>query len=83
MAHALLANTLHALNHHSEAKIHHKKSISLDEDYAAHYFNYANTLYDLEEVDEALEMYKKAYMLDDSLEVAKNMIEELESKKSN
>jgi tetratricopeptide (TPR) repeat protein len=80
MAHALLANTLHTLNQHSEAKIHHKKSIALDAEYAPHYFNYANTLYDIKENSEALEMYKKAYALDNTLEIAKDMIAELETK---
>ncbi len=80
MAHVLLANALHKLGEESKAEIHHKKAIELDPEYAPHYFNYANTLYDLKRYDEALEAYKKAYELDSSIEVAKEMIEELEAK---
>ena len=79
MAHALLANTLHKLDDEAGAQEHHEKAISLDPDYAPHHFNYANTLYDLDRKNEALIGYKKAYALDDSLNVAKEMIEKLES----
>jgi len=79
MAHALLANALHKLNDEAGAEKEHEKAISLDPEYAPHYFNYANTLYDLGRKEEALIGYKKAYELDDSIEVAKEMIEKLES----
>ena len=79
MAHALLANALHQLKEESRAEIHHEKAIKLDPDYAPHYFNYANTLYDLGRKQEALAGYKKAYELDPTIEVAKEMIEKLES----
>jgi len=79
MAHALLANALHKLGDESGAEKHHEKAIALDPDYAPHHFNYANTLYDLGRTDEALAEYKKAYELDNSIEVAKEMIEKLEA----
>jgi tetratricopeptide (TPR) repeat protein len=78
MAHALLANALHKLGDEEGAEKHHEKAIVIDPDYAPHHFNYANTLYDLERKKEALIGYKKAYELDDSLTVAKEMIEKLE-----
>ena len=79
MAHALLANAMHKLDDEAGAEKHHEKAIELDPEYAPHHFNYANTLYDLGRKDEALVGYKKAYELDDSIEVAKEMIEKLES----
>ena len=42
-----------------------------------HYYNYVNTLYDLDRKDEALVAYKKAYELDDSLDSAAEMITKL------
>lgn len=79
MAHALLANALHKLGDESGAEKHHEKAIALDPDYAPHHFNYANTLYDIGRKKEALTGYKKAYELDNSIEVAKEMIEKLEA----
>ncbi len=79
MAHALLANALHKLDDEEGAGKHHERAIAIDPDYAPHHFNYANTLYDLGRSKEALVGYKKAYELDDSLEVAKEMIEKLEA----
>ncbi len=79
MAHALLANAMHKLGDESGAEKHHEKAIAIDPDYAPHHFNYANTLYDLGRKKEALIGYKKAYELDDSIEVAKEMIEKLEA----
>jgi len=78
MAHALLANALHKLGDEEGAEKHHEKAILLDPTYAPHHFNYANTLHDLGRNKEALAGYKKAYELDDSIEVAKEMIEKLE-----
>ena len=77
MAHALLANVLHKLKDEKGAEKHHEQAIILDPEYAPHHFNYANTLYDLDRKKEALVGYKKAYELDSSLEVAKEMIDEL------
>ena len=79
MAHALLANALHKLDDEEGAEKHHERAIAIDPEYAPHHFNYANTLYDLGRSKEALVGYKKAYELDDSLEVAKEMIEKLEA----
>jgi len=79
MAHVSLANVLHKLGDESGAEKHHERAIAIDPDYAPHHFNYANTLYDLGRSKEALVGYKKAYELDDSLEVAKEMIEKLEA----
>jgi tetratricopeptide (TPR) repeat protein len=77
MAHALLANVLHKLDDEAGAEKHHEKAITLDPEYAPHHFNYANTLYDLGRKKEALVGYSKAYELDDTLEVAKEMISKL------
>ncbi len=79
MAHDLLANALHKLGDEEGAEMHHEKAIALDPEYAPHHFNYANTLYDLGRKKEALVGYKKAFELDESLTVAKEMIEKLES----
>lgn len=78
MAHVLLANVLHKLEDEAGAQKHHEQAISLDPDYAPHHFNYANTLYDLDRKKEALVGYKKAYELDSTLDVAKEMIAKLE-----
>ena len=77
MAHDLLANALHKLGEDEAAQKHHEKAIEIDPDYAPHHFNYANTLYDLKDNKGALLEYKKAYALDNSLDVAKEMINKL------
>lgn len=79
MAHALLANVLHKLDDEEGAEKHHEEAINLDPEYAPHHFNYANTLYDLGRTKEALVGYTKAYELDDTLAVAKEMMEKLGS----
>ena len=78
LTHNLLANTLHKLNEDEDAIKHHEIAINLDKDYAPYYYNYANTLYDLGRLSEALSLYKKALELDPSLEDAKKMIREIE-----
>jgi tetratricopeptide (TPR) repeat protein len=79
IAHASLANVYHKLNENELALHHHRKSVEIDGHYAPHYFNYANTLYDLSVKNEALEYYKKAYALDSSLDEAMRMMKELSS----
>jgi len=79
MAHVLLANVLHKLGDEEGAARHHERAIVLDPEYAPHHFNYANTLYDLGRKEEALTEYKKAYEIDDTLDVAKEMIDKLGS----
>ncbi len=54
---------------------YHKKAIEIDEDYAPHYFNYANTLYDIGEPSKALDKYRQAYATDSSLKEQKEMID--------
>ncbi|MBD3788934.1 MAG: tetratricopeptide repeat protein [Campylobacterales bacterium] len=83
LAHASLANVLHKIGgREEEALIHHQRAIQLDVSYAPHYFNYANTLYDLGRKEEALEAYKKAYELDGALQEAKEMIDQLSGGKN-
>jgi len=77
MAHAMLANVLHRLGEDDLSDTHHLRAIALDPEYAPHYFNYANTLYELEKREEALVQYQKAYTLDNSLDTAKEMITKL------
>ena len=77
MAYAQFANVLHKLSDEEGAIKNHKKSIELDPQYAPHYFNYANTLYDLGKLEEALAQYTNAYKLDNTITVAKEMIEKL------
>lgn len=77
MAHDLLANTLHKLGEDAVAEKHHERAIELDPEHAPHHFNHANTLYDLGRKKEALAGYRKAYELDNTLTVAKEMIEKL------
>jgi tetratricopeptide (TPR) repeat protein len=77
MAHALLANVLHELKDETNAEKHHEQAIILDPEYAPHHFNYANTLYDLGRSKEALVGYTKAYELDETIEVAKEMMDKL------
>jgi tetratricopeptide (TPR) repeat protein len=60
----------------------HKQAISLDAHYAPHFFNYANTLYDLGKLDEAKQNYQKALELDDGLEEAQAMIDKIDSKEA-
>jgi len=79
MANASLANVLHKLNENEEAEKYHEIAIMLDPDYAPHHFNYANTLYDLGRKDEALIGYKKAYELDSTIDIAKEMIIKIEA----
>ena len=74
MGHAMLANVLHHLEEDDLAVTHHLRAIALDPEYAPHYFNYANTLYELGRKEEALVQYQKAYTLDNTLDAAKEMI---------
>jgi tetratricopeptide (TPR) repeat protein len=74
MGHVMLANVLHRLEEDELAEIHHLRAIALDPEYASHYFNYANTLYELGREEEALVQYQKAYTLDNTLDAAKEMI---------
>jgi tetratricopeptide (TPR) repeat protein len=77
MAHVLLANVYHKLDDNESSLKHHKIAIELDAKYAPHYYNYANTLYDMNHKVEALTLYKQAFELDSSMEEAKKMIQEL------
>jgi len=77
IAHASLGNIYHKLDENELSLHHHRKSIEIDDQYAPHYFNYANTLYDLSQKEQALAYYKKAYELDASIEEALRMIKEL------
>ena len=77
MAHGALANILHKLGESELAKKHHLQAIELDSTFAPHQFNYANTLYDLDEKDEALKYYKATLALDATLEEADKMVKEL------
>jgi len=77
MAQAMQANVLHRLGDNDKALEHHALSVKLDPEYASHYFNYANTLYEMKREQEALVHYEKAYTLDSSLVDAKKMIEKL------
>jgi tetratricopeptide (TPR) repeat protein len=78
LAEASLANALHQLGEDDAAILHHERAIVLDGTYAPHFYNYANTLYDLKRMDEARALYEKAYALDPEMDEAKQMIEELE-----
>jgi tetratricopeptide (TPR) repeat protein len=80
MAHVSLANAYHKLGDDVNAEKHHEEAIRLDPEYAPHHFNYANTLYDLGRNDEALIGYKKAFEVDNTLDEAKKMIDQLGSK---
>ena len=77
MVHSNLATIYRELSQNDKSIEHHKLSIELDNSYAPHYFNYANTLHILDDDIKALEMYKKAYELDSDIEEAKNMIDKL------
>ena len=77
MAHVGLANVLHKLDENEASKTHHLRAIELDSTYAPHAFNYANTLYDLGEKEDALVFYKAALKLDKGLVEAEKMIKEL------
>ncbi len=80
IAHVLLANILHRLGDDEKAIHHHMIAIDLNKKSAPHNFNFANTLYDMGRKDEALEYYKRAFQLDNSLENAQKMIKKLSFK---
>ena len=77
VAHVLLANILHKLDENEEAVHHHTIAVDLNRKSAPHCYNFANTLYDMGRKDEALNFYKRAFELDNSLEEAQKMIKEL------
>ena len=77
IAHVLLANILHKLDENEKSIHHHMIAIDLNRESAPHCYNFANTLYDMGRKDEALEFYKRAFELDNSLEEAQKMIKEL------
>ncbi|MEA3490902.1 MAG: tetratricopeptide repeat protein [Campylobacterota bacterium] len=81
MAEAALGNICHQLGDDEAAIMHHSRSIELDPQYAPHYYNYANTLYDLGKSQDALELYEKAYNIDPTLDQAQEMISKLKEAK--
>jgi len=77
VAHVLLANILHKLDENEQSIHHHRIAIDLNKKSAPHCYNFANTLYDMGQKDEAVKFYKRAFELDNSLEESKKMIKEL------
>ena len=82
LAFGALANGYHKLGKDEEAQKAHEQAIVLDSEYAPHYFNYANTLYDLKKLNAARLNYQKALELDSELKEAKVMIDMIDSKEA-
>jgi len=67
----------------TSAKIHLHSSLELDPQNPITYYNYGNLLVDMQQDDEAIEMYKKALEIKPDFEEAKQEIEILKNKGDN
>lgn len=66
----MLGVVLLKLNKLNESEYFFKEAILLNKDYPSVYVNYANLLFKLRRSNEAMELLKKAYKLDPSIDIA-------------
>ena len=77
MVHNAIASAYRSVNDFEASRKHYEEAIRIDDTYAITYFNFANLLVDLEELEEARAMYKKAIALDPEFTQAKFELEKL------
>lgn len=75
--HQAMASLYRKIGEFASARNHLNRSIELDKNNPITYFNYANLLVDMQNKDEAKEMYKKALALDPSLKEAQEELDKL------
>jgi tetratricopeptide (TPR) repeat protein len=60
LTHNAIASLYRADNAYERSQDHYLKAIEIDASYAQTYYNYANLLVDMGEIEEARNMYKRA-----------------------
>ena len=75
--HNSIATIYRANGEYASAKIHLDESLALDSENKTTYYNYGNLLVDMQRVDEAKRMYKKALEIDPDFIEAKEELEKL------
>ncbi len=63
LTHNAIASLYRAENAYARAQDHYRKALEIDDAYAQSYYNYANLLVDMDEIEEARVMYKRALEL--------------------
>ena len=76
--HNALASAYREKGEFTSARMHLNASLDKDSENPATYFNYGNLLVDMNNKEEAIEMYKKALEIDPDLEAAKEEIAKLQ-----
>jgi tetratricopeptide (TPR) repeat protein len=78
--HNAMASIYRSNGEFTSAKIHLKASLDIDNQNPITYYNYGNLLVDMQNYEEAMQMYKKAIELKDDFEEAKAELKLLEEK---
>jgi tetratricopeptide (TPR) repeat protein len=78
--HNSMASIYRANGEFTSANMHLRESIALNDENPVTYYNYGNLLVDMQNFDEAKNMYKKAIELDNDFEEAKEELEKLNEK---
>ena len=78
--HNSMASIYRANGEFISAKLHLKASLDINDENPITYYNYGNLLVDMGHEEEAIDMYAKAYELDNEFEEAKTELEQLKKK---
>ncbi len=78
--HQALASVYRKLKEYEKAKEHLNIALALQSSNPVTYYNYGNVLVDMQEYQEAIQMYQKALELDPSLTQAQEELEKLQEK---
>ena len=75
--HNSMASIYRANGEFASAKMHLRESLAIDDENAITYYNFGNLLVDMEKVNEAKEMYKKAIDINPDFNEAKEELDKL------
>ena len=81
--HQAMASLYRKMGEFASARNHLNTSLEIDENNPITYYNYGNLLVDMQRLEEAKEMYKKALSLDKDFKEAKEELKKLEEAQSN
>jgi len=79
--HQAMASLYRKMGEYASARNHLNASLDIDDKNPITYYNYGNLLVDMDHLDEAKAMYKKAIELDDDFKEAKEELAKLEGEK--